>query len=541
MSESALKSAAADAETPRWEEDALGFLIAPVTPKDFLDNHYEQKALIGIRDEPERYADLLTLESLDHFLNSADLREGMVDLTNHHNRIERDSYVSEDGRVNRAVLADEYLRGSTIILPQFHELVFNLGEFCRALEEVFTCHVQTNIYLTPRSIDGTANQGFPPHYDNHDVFVMQISGAKAWRIYGTPVATPFRGERFEIGQHEAGEPTQTFTLKAGDCLYMPRGVMHDAENSGEEPSLHITVGLITKTWADLLLESISELALEAPEFRRSLPAGFALRDFDREEARDYFDRLKTLIAEKASMDGAFDLLADNFLRGRRPNVGGVIAAAGAAAGQRPLPPPPLRALERRRRRRQVDPDRPGRRPRIQRRGRRRARRRPLRPAVHRRRPQMREARRPHPNALGRRLSGADLAGPRRAAMSPDRVDQRKIPGLAGEPLAFGAIAEPDHLADPLAERDAAGLIAARRLGGGGLRRARGLLLGADRIAVGAAPPGPQALEAAAAGAGGCGAGALCPSASEGDSSSGQRRPKRSEEAGITGAPVKPFG
>ncbi len=91
---------------------------------------------------------------------------------------------------------------------------------------------------------------------------MQVSGAKAWRLYGAPVETPFRGERFELGQHEAGEVTQQFTLNPGDCLYLPRGLMHDAENVGDEPSLHITVGLITKTWADLLLESISELALE---------------------------------------------------------------------------------------------------------------------------------------------------------------------------------------------------------------------------------------------------------------------------------------
>ena len=99
--------------------------------------------------------------------------------------------------------------------------------------------------------------------------------------------------------------------------------MHDAENVGEEPSLHITVGLITKTWADLLLESISELALTSPEFRRSLPAGFAGRDFDREEARAHFDRLSSADRRRApSMDGAFDLLADNFLRGRRPNVVG---------------------------------------------------------------------------------------------------------------------------------------------------------------------------------------------------------------------------
>jgi len=113
-------------------------------------------------------------------------------------------------------------------------------------------------------------------------------------------------------------------------------MMHDAENVGEEPSLHITVGLITKTWADLMLESISELALTSPEMRRSLPAGFAGRDFDREAARAQFDRIRQEIADKAGMDGAFDLLADNFVRGRRPNVSGVISASvsGPQAGDR---------------------------------------------------------------------------------------------------------------------------------------------------------------------------------------------------------------
>ena len=106
--------------------------------------------------------------------------------------------------------------------------------------------------------------------------------------------------------------------------------MHDAENVGEQPSLHITVGMITKTWADLMLEAISELALNSPDFRRSLPAGFAQRDFDREQARAHFDRLIKQISEEASMDGAFDLLADNFVRGRRPNVSGVISASAIA-------------------------------------------------------------------------------------------------------------------------------------------------------------------------------------------------------------------
>src|SRR4029450_13840677 len=168
-----------------------------------------------------------------------------------------------------------------------------------------------------------------------DVFVMQLSGQKAWRLYGTPVATPFRGETFELASHQAGEPSHTFTMHPGDCIYLPRGLMHDAESMGDEPSLHITVGLITKTWADLLLESISELALSEPDFRRSLPAGFSAREFDREVARQHFNHLPRRIADKASRDSAFDLLADNFIRARRPNVSGVVASAQAlAAGDR---------------------------------------------------------------------------------------------------------------------------------------------------------------------------------------------------------------
>ena len=310
------------AASPRWEQDALGFLIAPVNREQFFRDYYERDALLTERGEPTRYGDLLTIAMLDDFIAHADLREGMIEVTNHRERINRDSYVDDHGRVSSVAIAEHYMRGATIILPHLHDSMANLGEFCRSLEEVFSCHVQTNIYLTP-----SGHQGFAPHYDNHDVFVMQISGAKAWRLYDVPVEIPYRGENFELNRHQPGEVTRTFTLNPGDCVYIPRGLMHDAENVGDEPSLHITVGLITKTWADLMLEAVSELALSDPNFRRSLPPGFSAREFDREEARKHFGKLTQAIAAKASMDSAFDLLADNFVRARRPNVSGVIAAA----------------------------------------------------------------------------------------------------------------------------------------------------------------------------------------------------------------------
>src|SRR5436305_10132399 len=114
------KAAAAAGPSPGWEEDALGFLIAPVTPEAFLGRYYEREALVNVRNEPERYADLLSLQILDDFINSADLREGMIDLTSQKKRISRDTYIDESGRVSRVAVAEEYLDGATSILPQSH-------------------------------------------------------------------------------------------------------------------------------------------------------------------------------------------------------------------------------------------------------------------------------------------------------------------------------------------------------------------------------------------------------------------------------------
>jgi ribosomal protein L16 Arg81 hydroxylase len=337
---SKMRAVTPEESSPRWEEDALGFLIAPVARDEFLATYYERDALITARGEPLRYADLLTLETLDHFIASADLRDGMIDLTSQKHRITRESFIDDRGRVSSVAVAEHFMRGATIILPHLHDSLLNLGEFCRSLEEVFSCHVQTNIYLTP-----SGNQGFPPHYDNHDVFRDADRRRQGMAALRGADRDPYRGEQFVAGRHQPGEVTREFTLNPGDCVYIPRGLMHDAENVGDEPSLHITVGLITKTWADLLLESISELALSEPDFRRSLPAGFSAREFDREVARRHFNNLTRLIADKASMDSAFDLLADNFIRARRPNVSGVVASAQAAGRGRPLPPPSLRAVE----------------------------------------------------------------------------------------------------------------------------------------------------------------------------------------------------
>ena len=155
--------------------------------------------------------------------------------------------------------------GATIVFGQLQQQLATLGELCASIGAVLGSRLQTNIYLTPPDA-----QGFKPHWDTHDVFVLQIAGGKHWTVYDTKVTLPLRGQGFDPERHPPGPVTDEFQLDPGSVVYIPRGVMHSARSSCE-PSLHITLGVMAFTWTDFLLESVAATALQEESLRRSLP------------------------------------------------------------------------------------------------------------------------------------------------------------------------------------------------------------------------------------------------------------------------------
>jgi bifunctional lysine-specific demethylase and histidyl-hydroxylase NO66 len=305
-----------------WLDDPLGALIGPERIADFFARIYEREALVIAHDAPTHFSDLLSLDDIDRIVTSTDLREGQLDMADASRTLARSDYLDASGLVDRGAVAERHRDGATIILQQAHQHQPMLARFCRGLEHVFSAHVQTNIYLTPPNA-----QGFRTHFDNHDVFVIQISGEKQWRLYDMPVDTPYRGEQYRSGEHATGELRQEFLLRAGDCAYVPRGLMHDALTSGSEPSLHVTVGLITRTWADLMLEAVSEVALREKAFRRSLPPGFARAGFDRTAALAQLKELIEIASREVALDPALDLTIDTFIRSRAADNRAAISEA----------------------------------------------------------------------------------------------------------------------------------------------------------------------------------------------------------------------
>ena len=298
-------------------KDPLSYLISPISKTEFFKTYHEKEALLSKHNDANKFNGLLSIDRIDEIIASTELPPSSLDMVRKEPPIERSYYTFKNGNIDRGAVIRHYQEGATIILPQLHLADEILAKFCRSLENVFSSHVQTNIYLTPGS-----SQGFNTHFDDHDVFVIQLSGTKKWRLYQRPIDNPYRGESFNTKDYKAGELQKEFELKEGECVYIPRGLMHDATSVGEKASLHITVGLIVKKWADLMLEALSEVAIRNPRFRRSLPPGFARPGYNNKSAKIYFDELINEFQKNSNFDKVFEVIKENFIRERTPNLRG---------------------------------------------------------------------------------------------------------------------------------------------------------------------------------------------------------------------------
>lgn len=292
--------------------------------------------------DPSHHAHLLSIADLDAFLatdaacaprvSMADSgREGSAALP-------PEAYLRDDDRVDLPKLFAAFDKGATLIVSQFHELHAPLMRFCRGLEQVFLHGAQANIYLTPPGA-----QGFRTHYDTHDVLVLQVVGEKKWRLYpGQPVPRPTRRTPWPGNLTPGGEATE-LTLKQGETLYVPRGVLHDAAAQDDQASLHITIGLMDPSFAAVLRLAVDLLEETEPGLRESFPTWRLAEGPGRLAA--LAAPLAAKLAEPAALERAALTLLDRLAGDRMPLLGrGLFVAAPRPDQRLVLAPGILHAL-----------------------------------------------------------------------------------------------------------------------------------------------------------------------------------------------------
>jgi hypothetical protein len=114
-------------------------------------------------------------------------------------------------------LFHEQLReGATLVVDAIDEMHPPINTMAAELEAWLGTRVQVNAYAS-----WIAKEGFGVHWDDHDVIVLQVSGRKRWRIYGTTRQAPLYSD-VEVDHDAPTEPTDEFTMEPGDVLHVPR-------------------------------------------------------------------------------------------------------------------------------------------------------------------------------------------------------------------------------------------------------------------------------------------------------------------------------
>lgn len=213
------------------------------------------------------FEDLLSLDDVDRIVSTMGLRlpafrlvrEGEVLAPSRYTKTTRTGSHQATGVIDARAVFDEFAAGATLVFQSMHRYWEALADYCRGLELALGHPVQANAYITP-----PGSRGFNAHEDPHDVFVLQSHGTKHWTVHDRHDLPPSR------------PPVVDAVLKTGDSLYVPAGFPHSA-SAQERTSVHITIGILSVTWAAALKEAVRVIESD-PTLDEALPLRFSTAD-----------------------------------------------------------------------------------------------------------------------------------------------------------------------------------------------------------------------------------------------------------------------
>lgn len=263
-------------------------LIHPTSLDDFKEKHWNKKTLLIRREDSKYYKSLLTIANIDQVLDLHRPKGSSLRVVKNQEPLNATKYENKDGSLNLNQLYAAYSDGYTIVINEIDRFWKPIKTLCQNVRHLLNHKTKGNMYLTPKN-----QKALLPHYDTHDVFVIQVAGKKHWKIYDDQYKTPLVDSFQPIFQREQLQNLKEITLNAGDMMYIPRGVPHEAYTTNDS-SLHLTIGVYPTQWLDLISKSLQNLAQTDVSLREALPISYLSN-------RDTFKKISTTI-EKISQN-----------------------------------------------------------------------------------------------------------------------------------------------------------------------------------------------------------------------------------------------
>ena len=307
-------------------EFSLAWLLHPISVETFLAEIWAKTHYHVARHCADYFETVLPGPSLTEDLVAVFCQEpSALRLMRETDKKGADSYRLDDGSLDLAGIRNDFADGYTIVLDGVERHIRAIAALSQSIEVELNFPVQVNAYITP-----PRSQGLVPHYDDHDVLILQIQGSKTWHIYEGADVPPREIQREKdkaVAIEDLPSPID-LQLEAGDVLYLPRGKVHEAETNSE-PSIHLTVGVHAPTALMLAVGALYAQSFHDDRLNAQLPPRH-LDDADQRAALDALmrDTVKT-VEDPSALARGLDTLADVLVRrGRCPPVGPILNAVG---------------------------------------------------------------------------------------------------------------------------------------------------------------------------------------------------------------------
>lgn len=251
----------------------LSALIHPHTIEDFLTSYRLNEPFVVHQNTEcmKVIKELPFLESLETLLKS------WPEVIQAHLPDVRDEVSSIDTNTKDAqklfdngmgLLFNEVQNISPLLVEWLEEIKKDLG-----LSQM--TYARSLIYATP---DG---KGTAAHFDQNINFVYQVHGTKNWHMArNTDVLNPLTRHTMGtmpdpemMGYLEAPLPSsmpkevQTYELRPGSVLFVPRGYWHSTEAEGDALALNFT--FTAPTWLDLFTAALRSRLSMSPDWRET--------------------------------------------------------------------------------------------------------------------------------------------------------------------------------------------------------------------------------------------------------------------------------
>lgn len=257
-------------------------LLSPEGPRSFHTRHLGKRFLHSPGHRSE-LADLFRWEDLNRILATERLdpqrlkivRAGRV--TPFPLIAERTPQLIPNGSPRRLLgpeVVEQLDAGATLVMDAVEELHLPLRAFVQRIEQELRCLVQVNVYVSAGVTEGLAL-----HWDDHDVFALQVAGRKRWRVVGPTLDQPVRDTAPPPRPSDHAPAVFDDVLEEGDILYVPRGWWHAVRAVGE-PTIHLAVSARIPQALDLVHATLGRAAGTDQRLRDDIPTWATAEDRD---------------------------------------------------------------------------------------------------------------------------------------------------------------------------------------------------------------------------------------------------------------------